>query len=78
MIDLIELRIKIEEFVKFPVDEDTNLLDGALDSFALVNLLNYLELKSKENQFKINFDSLITSGRLSMNLISKHIEEENK
>jgi aryl carrier-like protein len=78
MIDLMELRIKIEEFAKFPVDEDTNLLDGALDSFALVNLLNYLELKSKKNQFKINFDSLITSGRLSISLISKHIEEENK
>ena len=78
MIDLLELRKKIEEYVKFPIQEDTNLLDGALDSFALVNLLNYLELKSKQNNFKIDFDCLITSGKLSINLISKHIKEENK
>lgn len=69
---------EIKTLTKKRFSSDSNLLEGILDSFALVNLLGFLERLGRKQNIDLDLDLLITGGALSVESILLHIESQKK
>ena len=68
-----ELRAGLTKITMLPLEDHDNFYDLGIDSFSLVEIINYLETFTQKNHLKINFDALITEDTLSIEMIIKHL-----
>ncbi len=68
---------KIQSIVGRPVALSENLLDDAIDSISLVELINLVDDLAKERKIKIDLDALISEDELTPQLIIEKLSINN-
>ena len=67
---------EIEKIVGRRISLDENLLASAIDSLALIKLVNLIDFTAKKLSVVVNLDALISEERLSAQLIVQKLFRE--
>lgn len=72
-----KLKDGLHEISSRDFQADENLLAGAIDSLAWVELINLVEALAQEKSMSVDLESLLTRQKLTLNMILEILNEEH-